>query len=1363
MTAGAVTDGAPEPLGATLTETGLNIAVWSAHATAIELCLYDETGQFEQARIPLTGRTGPVFHGHVEGVGKGARYGLRAHGPFDPAKGHRFNPDKLLVDPYALALDRPFDLHPSMSGGESDSGPHVPKAVATTLGADWPAPPNLSVPWGVSVIYELHVRGFTKTHPDIPDDIRGTFAGLAHPVAIDHLKRLGVTTVELMPCAAWIDERHLGPLGLTNYWGYNPVAFMVPDPRLAPGGWREVRAAVGALADAGIETLVDVVFNHTGEGDALGSTVSLRGLDNASYYRLTPDDAADYVNDAGTGNTLAMEQPAALRLTMDALRAWRRLGGVAGFRFDLATTLARRADGFDPHAPILAAIDQDPELRGLKLIAEPWDIGPGGYQLGGFPAHWGEWNDRFRDDLRGFWRGDGFSLGVLARRLSGSQDVFDGRPPSRGVNFITAHDGFTLADLVSYETKHNLANGEGDRDGVNDNRSWNGGVEGPTDDPAIQAGRLGDQRTLLASLLLARGTPMLSMGAEMGQSQGGNNNAYAQDNATSWLNWAAADPELLDFATRLITLRREHVALRADRFLTGEIGPAHYPDVDWRRADGGALSPADWDAPSGATLVKIVAELDGADLDRVMVVAHRAHVAVEVVIPSPREGFAWTLQADSADPARTGELGRDLLPVSPRSIVVLTETPATGARAASGTDAGVLSHLARAAGVAADWWSVDGARHPVSPDTEKALLAAMRLPAGTTAEALDSLHRLAEDHDRRALPPALVKRHGEPVEIPLAFGPGEPPPHTWLTVEGEDGRTIRLRATLEAGVETSVRARDGRTGRQLVVTTPPLAKGRYQVRREDRPDTLCHLTIAPHACFAANAIRTGRRVFGLTAQLYALRRDGDQGIGDFTTLSEFGEAVALKGAAILGINPLHALFGDRRERASPYYPSDRRFLDPIYLDLDEVSRDLAVAPAIDYPAVWALKAEALEARFAAFGDDADFTAFIAQGGDALARFAAFQAIAEVRPGEPWQAWPDTLRNPDTALGQADPKRARFHQYLQWLCEQQLAGAARRAGGLELGFCRDLAVGSAPDGAEAWAQADQMARGVSIGAPPDPLGPEGQVWGLPPYDPHCSRVDGYRDIASLYAANMRYAGALRIDHVMGLSRQFWVPDGADGKQGAYVDFPLEDLLGHLALESERAHCLVIGEDLGTVPPGLRERLNEARALSYRVLTFERDGETFRPPTACPVLAWSCVATHDLPPLAGWWDAVDVSERLSLGLITPAQADEARAGRLDDRKHLVAALAAQGLVDEALDPAAPLTPQLAAAIHAYVARTPAVLALAQAEDLAGEHEAVNLPGTDQERPNWRRRVATPIETLLETPGATLILDAMRAERG
>ncbi|MDR3536133.1 MAG: glycogen debranching protein GlgX, partial [Acetobacteraceae bacterium] len=701
----AVGEGRAETLGVTLDATGANVAVASAHAKAVAICVYDDGGR-EESRLLLPARTGDVFHGHIAGLAAGMRYGLRAWGPWDPARGHRFNPAKLLVDPYATALDRPFAPYPSLVDGArpdpTDTASLVPKAIVEA-----PLPPLSARPpfdWDRQAIYELHVRGFTRLHPDIPEAIRGTFAGLGHPAAIAHLTRLGVTTVELLPCAAWADDRHLPALGLHNYWGYNPVAMLAPDPRLAPGGWVEIRAAVAALQAAGIAVLLDVVLNHTGEGDEFGPTLSFRGLDNALYYRLRPDDASLYVNDAGTGNILALDRPPVVRLAMDAFRSWITRAGIDGFRLDLAPVLGRRDSGFDPAAPLLAAMQQDPLLASRVVIAEPWDIGQGGYQLGAFPAGWGEWNDRYRDTMRRFWRGDGGMLGDLATRLSGSADIFAGRHRklTRSINFITAHDGFTLADLVSYETKHNGANLENGHDGNADNLSWNNGIEGATDDPAVLAARRRDVRALLATLLVSRGTPMLPMGDEAGRTQHGNNNPYSQDNAISWFDWAAIDPALVDFTARLIRTRLDCPGLLGGRPLTGQaIDDSRIPDVTWHLPDGRGLSPEDWHDGAARTLVVALYAAGS----RAVVVLHAGTDPVPLTPPAPRPGWRWRCAIDSADPARAAVV-TDAMPVAPRSVLLLLEEPGAAPAQSRALPADALDRLAQAAGIAANWWDV---------------------------------------------------------------------------------------------------------------------------------------------------------------------------------------------------------------------------------------------------------------------------------------------------------------------------------------------------------------------------------------------------------------------------------------------------------------------------------------------------------------------------------------------------------------------------------------------------------------------------------------------------------------------------------
>ncbi|MGH8122047.1 MAG: glycogen debranching protein GlgX, partial [Rudaea sp.] len=615
----------------------------------------------------------------------------------------------------------------------------------------------------------LHVRGYTKRHPDIAGTIRGTFAALAEPAAVAHLVQLGITTVEIMPAAAWIDERHLPPLGLHNYWGYNPIAMMAPDPRLAPGGWAEIRQATDALHAAGIEVLLDVVFNHSGESDELGPTLAFRGLDNASYYRLVPDAPQRYVNDTGCGNCLALDRAPLVRLALDSMRTWIQLGGIDGFRFDLATALGRRDAGFNAGAPLLAAIAQDPLLREAKLIAEPWDPGPGGYQAGNFPDGYGEWNDRFRDDVRRYWRGDAGLRGALATRLAGSADLFAAKGrPSRSVNFISAHDGFTLADLTAYERKHNDANGEQNRDGSDANYSWNHGVEGASGDPHIIAARQRDQRNLLATLLLARGTPMLAMGAELGFSQAGNNNAYAQDNPSSWIDWLHADRDLIDFTRRLIAQRHAHRALRDDRFLAGAaVDSRGVADIEWRGAEGALIEAADWEKSSADTLVAaFYAGADETVSDRVAIAIHRGRNDVRVALPSPRAGFVWRRCLDTAKPAvavmtAEGESAQ----ISARSVVTFAEAADDRKSANGRADDEILNRLAQAAGIAPEWWDIAGTHHAVNPASKRTLLAAMGLRAETAAQARESLERIVQVRQRRLLPMTRVVRTGEPVGL----------------------------------------------------------------------------------------------------------------------------------------------------------------------------------------------------------------------------------------------------------------------------------------------------------------------------------------------------------------------------------------------------------------------------------------------------------------------------------------------------------------------------------------------------------------------------------------------------------------------
>ncbi|WP_431680606.1 glycogen debranching protein GlgX [Kitasatospora sp. KL5] len=619
--------GSWQPLGARFRTApdggcGTNFALWAPGAEAVELCLFDEDGT--ETRHRLTEQTFQTWHGYLPGVLPGTCYGYRVHGRWDPWTGARWNPAKLLLDPYARAIDGRYTSHDATCTAvrgwpepdvadtvrdNRDSAPYVPKAVVVHDDDDWYDDQRPKTPWAETVLYEMHVRGFTMRHPDVPPDLRGTYAGLAHPAAIAHLTRLGVTAVELLPVHHHVSEDHLQSRGLTNYWGYNTLGYFAPHAGYSASGSRggqvgEFKRMVRALHAAGIEVILDVVYNHTAEAGVMGPALSLRGIDNGGYYRLDRS-RRGYADYTGCGNTLDTRQPHVVRLITDSLRYWVGEMGVDGFRFDLAAALARGSDGVEMHHPFLAAVSQDPVLSRVKLIAEPWDVGPGGYQVGGFPPLWAEWNDKYRDTVRDFWRGARPDVRELGYRLSGSSDLYQrgGRRPYASVNFVTAHDGFTLRDLVSYNRKHNEANGEHNRDGTDDNRSWNHGAEGETDDAAVRGLRHRQLRNLLATLLLSSGVPMLTAGDEFGRTQHGNNNAYCQDNETGWMDWSLLDDpawaSLTDLVSTLVRLRRSHPVLRQRAFFSGrETVPGGQRDLAWFTPRGEQMTEADWFAPT---------------------------------------------------------------------------------------------------------------------------------------------------------------------------------------------------------------------------------------------------------------------------------------------------------------------------------------------------------------------------------------------------------------------------------------------------------------------------------------------------------------------------------------------------------------------------------------------------------------------------------------------------------------------------------------------------------------------------------------------------------------------------------------------
>ncbi|TYK45954.1 glycogen debranching protein GlgX [Actinomadura decatromicini] len=691
--------GDPYPLGATWDGTGTNFALFSEVAQRVELCLFDDSGRETRRDLPEV--DGFVWHGYLPGVGPGQRYGYRVHGPFDPGEGHRCNPSKLLLDPYGKAVEGGVRWHESLFSyrfadpdalNEDDSAPYMPKNVVVNPFFDWGDDRPPRVPYHESVIYEAHVKGLTKLHPAIPEEQRGTYAGLAHPVMIDHLLDLGVTAVELMPVHQSIPEHALVARGLDNYWGYNTIGFFAPHNSYSSSGQfgeqvLEFKAMVRALHEAGIEVILDVVYNHTAEGDHLGPTLSFRGIDNASYYRLRDDDKRYHLDYTGCGNSLNVRNPHALQLIMDSLRYWILEMHVDGFRFDLASALARELHDVDRLAAFFDLVQQDPVVSQVKLIAEPWDVGEGGYQVGNFPPLWTEWNGKYRDTVRDFWRGSYATMPEFASRLTGSSDLYEhsARRPFASINFVTCHDGFTLADLVSYDHKHNEANGEDNRDGTDDNRSWNCGVEGPTRDPDVLDLRARQRRNFLATLFLSQGVPMLSHGDELGRTQRGNNNAYCQDNEIAWVRWDDSDDT--EFVRTLSRLRRDHPVFRRRRFFTGT-GTGAAADIAWLTPAGEAMTDEDWNVGFAKSLGVFlngdaITEPDPRGRrvrdDSFLLLVNAGAEPVEYTLPGGEYGERWEFALDTAEPGTTGDRprvkARDVVAVTGRSLAVLRRIP----------------------------------------------------------------------------------------------------------------------------------------------------------------------------------------------------------------------------------------------------------------------------------------------------------------------------------------------------------------------------------------------------------------------------------------------------------------------------------------------------------------------------------------------------------------------------------------------------------------------------------------------------------------------------------------------------------------
>ncbi len=1315
--------GSPAPLGANIIGEYVNFAFYSENAEKIELCLFSKNGEKEIARIAMDNKSGNVFHCALKGV-RDLSYAFRAFGPYSPHEGQWFNPQKLLLDPYSKKITEPFCLHKSMFDNDLDSADYMPKSLIVERPDFEPRASFISLEQ--SIIYELHLKGFSEKFPNIEETERGRWAALRNPHIVKYFKELGVNCLEIMPCAAWIDERHLRDLGLKNYWGYNPIGFMAPDPRYAPNGFEDVFKAVKTLESHGIETIIDIVFNHSGESDELGPIVSMRGLDNSVWYSLQSD-KSKYQNPAGTGNILNANSEMVLEFMLETMRVWHLWGGVHGFRFDLGTVMARNKTGFDAKARFFDAINKDPILSKLKMIAEPWDCET--YQLGQFPNNFGEWNDKFRDDMRKFWLKGSVSIGAFAHGFCGSQSVFGAVSPAKSINYVTAHDGFTLNDLVSYNSKHNEANGENNRDGSSENHSNNHGIEGTTFDSAIIANRKKAQKNLIASLLISRGVPMLCMGSELGNTQYGNNNSYCQDNELNYLDWENSDTEIFEFTKKLIAIRKEFACFSANKFFSGTASAFDgSKDIEWFNLWGAPPSQNEWSELENGFLGALIADNDC----RLAFVINRTQDTIEFSLPQGANFDDAIVLFDTFD----ADINvNKIAPISTKLIRILSSEKSQNE----------VDFVCQTYGIDCEWWDVDGNCHQVPNSTKATIMEEFGFDINDKSGRIAALNHYSNNFETRVLPYVLTSDEGTGIKIPLAFGINNPTPIGEIEIF-QNGAFISSLETTNAEI---TKAHDcmGNPFLKAEIPIPHLPMGRYELRFGNIQSCLL---IAPKTAYSPEFLNN--KCFGLSAQTYAFEGENAKDFGDFSVLSELLNAAQNWGAKALAVNPFHALFSVNREFKSPYYPSHRAFIDLLYFPLANV--EVKKSEIIDYDSATKMREKALRSEFEHFEKSKEFENFCETQGKQLADFALFNALSIHFENCDSQNWPIGYQNPNSpkcaSFAKSNAKEIEFQKFVQWRLHTELENASK---GKSVALCRDLAIGAAPNGAEVWSNPDYYAKNTSIGAPPDPLGPLGQVWGLPPPKPMAILKDGLRTYFEILNANMQSAGALRIDHAMGIMRQFWVPNNAQGRDGAYVKMPFKELWAAIKIASWQNKCLIIAEDLGTVPHGFSEKMNEANALSYKILLFEKSADKFYPISSLKRDAFACASTHDLPPIKAWWNATDLQERLAISLINKNEFEIAIADREKDKTQLLQLIESElGL--EVQDFGA----ELVAAIHELLSRSDAKLIIAQFEDLAQAERILNLPGTNLERPNWQYKVKKSVKEISKSDFAQKIIAAM-----
>lgn len=1395
-----VEPGSPSPLGATWDGKGVNIALFSDHATKVEVSLFDsKEAASESFRTALPQKTDKVWHGYFPDLKPGQLYGFRVHGPHEPQRGHRFNPNKLVLDPYAKAIGRNLQWNDCLFGyqvghaqqdlsfDERDSAPYAPLAIVTDPSFSWGKDRPLRIPWEKTILYELHVKGFTKLHPDIPEPLRGTYRGLASEVVIQYLKDLGITAVELLPVHHYINNRHLIERHLTNYWGYNTLAYFAPHLPYASTSdgqesVREFKEMVRTFHEAGMEVILDVVYNHTAEGNRLGATLSFRGIDNLSYYRLLPNQRRFYEDVTGCGNTLNVPHPRVRELVVESLRYWVTEMHVDGFRFDLATMLAREPAAFHPKSAFFDAIRQDPVLSQVKLIAEPWDLGKGGYQVGNFPTGWAEWNGKYRDHVRRFWRGDEGCIGELATRLSGSSDLYGTRrrTPQASINFVTCHDGFTLEDLVSYDQKRNEANRENNRDGANENFSWNGGAEGPTDDPAIRKLREKQKRNFMATLLLSQGIPMMSHGDEIGRTQQGNNNTYCQDNEIAWVNWQLSSEKeaLLEFTRRMIRLRRNHPIFQRRKFFTEK-------DLLWFQPSGERMTEEAWRTPFVRCIGALFSGRNA--LEETLLILINAHFeAIPFVLP--REGASfWEKLLDTAEEETKDFFsGGESYSLQGRSLVLFR----FGKEGESGKRnfgekvrlslEGIKSQLRKLANLYGVEFSYEDAFHrqkEASPEALLSLLKTLGCPVKKWTDIPEALQVREEAVWKRVAEPVLVGWEGEEVSIDLRLPSSRAEEGMLFSLTEESGVSRKEMIRLsEIPTVASAEFSGKRYFQKRWVIPHTLPPGYHRVTLEaNRKRLTASLIVAPPQAYSFLK-EPFSRTWGIFLPLYALSSHRNWGSGDFTDLKVLLQWVQGLGGSIVATLPLLPSFFDNETLPGPYSPVSRLFWNEFYLDisaLPELAHTpeakaflqssafqkkvglLRASPCVDYRETMALKRKVLEQLAEAFFRGVTprrleaFQHFVKEKGS-LEEYARFRATCEQKKVS-WEKWPQRMQDGSLREADYDLSAMRYHLYTQWASEEQLKEIAeenRREGKI---LSLDLPLGTDPDGYDVWRYKENFVREVRVGAPPDPVFTTGQDWGFPPLHPEVIREREYDYTLACIRHHLRHAGLLRIDHVMMFHRLFWIPKGFDAREGCYVRYPAEEFYAILCLESHRQKAIIAGENLGTVPPEVNSAMARHNVKRLFVAQYELLTHPQKALQSIPLNVVASLNTHDMFPFAAFWEGADIEARVTLGLLSKEEGESEKGSRQKACREVSEILKeGEGREDESQK-----LEGLLKALLKFLSQSPAQILLINLEDLWLERDPQNIPGTVHEHPNWCRKTKDPFEVFSTSPHVVAFL--------